>query len=68
MSIVEYAALQATRAFDRSDNLFNTAGFQSAMARLTESRPMMTPQVAEAVLLSSPAILRDGRSHWRLKP
>lgn len=68
MSLVGYAILNATRKFDRHDNLFSTANFQSALSELSRSRPMITPQQAEIILLSVSSVVREGNNscHWRL--
>lgn len=57
-SILEFGILEACESNEHNGRQFTTAGFQSAMARITNATPMMTPQLATAILLSVPGVER----------
>lgn len=57
-SIIEYVATRACEKFNHNGNEFSTANFQSELSRLTDSRPMITSAIAEAILLSVPGVAR----------
>ena len=64
-TIIEYAIRRACEKFEHNGNRFNTAGFQSELSRLTDSRPMVTGAQADAILLSTPGVTQlSGGCHW----
>jgi hypothetical protein len=67
MTIIQFACVEAAENFDHHDNLFNTAGFQSALSRITNSHPMVTAEQARSILLSTDLVEPDGYCHWRIK-
>jgi hypothetical protein len=68
-TILDYVVRRACERFDHNGNTFTTATFQTALSIISDSQPMVTPQVAELLLMSIPGVERgDGRCHWRLKP
>lgn len=64
-TILEYGVVRACERNEHNGNEFTTAHFQNVMAKLTEAQPMMTPQLAEAVLMSIPGVRRGvSRCYW----
>jgi hypothetical protein len=67
MTIIQYVVARACEKFQHNGNIFNTAGFQSELSRVADSRPMITSDIAVAILLSTPGVNRDAAAHWRYK-
>ena len=68
-TILEYGVVRACEKFQHNGNEFSTANFQGVMAKLTDATPMMTPQLAEAVLMSIPGVRRGvSRCMWTYTP
>lgn len=65
-SALEYVIDCSCEKYGHNGNEFTTANFQSELSRVTNSRPMITSQVAELILMSVPGVIRENsRCHWR---
>ena len=66
-SALEYVIDCCCQKYDGGNgNEFTTATFQSELSRVTDSKPMITPQVAELILMSIGGVVRqESRCHWR---
>jgi hypothetical protein len=66
--VIEFLAAEAVRDFgDRGDGLFNTAGFQQAVKRVTGTMP--DPNSLAMSLESCARIVRlSGGCHWMFLP
>jgi hypothetical protein len=68
MTVLDYVVVRACERFKHNGREFTTANFQNELSRVSDSRPMVTPQVAELLLMSATDVVRgDTRCHWRLK-
>lgn len=67
-TIIEYAVRESCERMKHNGNEFTTGNFQFSLSRITNSKPMITPAIAEAILLSTPSVQIMGLCMWRYVP
>lgn len=66
MTPLDYVISRACEKFKHNGCDFTTANFQSELSRVSASTPMVTPQIAELILMSVPGVVRgNGPSYWK---
>lgn len=61
---LDYVIVRACEKNCHNGNTFSTGNFQSELSVVSKSTPMVTPQVAELLLMSVPGVYRMGRCMW----